>query len=230
MTQNQPGWGRGHPPAFQAPRRPDEAQPRQHAAFKPRPQNWPHLLPSTLRGTKTLHMQPPPPHQGAPQEQIHLTSHNLHKQRGEALIVQHFSSGVHLLFLQELNETPRCDLLPPGSFVQALTGHHRNGVAIIGHPEIAPFLSPFPLPDNPGLLVGATLHIPPLPPILLLSIYAGQGTRPLLERLILPLLHKPLVILAGDFNSPFSPLDVDNMHFAPWPLFSTLLSSAPPPS
>ena len=52
--------------------------------------------------------------------------------------------------------------------------------------------------------------------------------RPQLESLLSPLVRSPLLILAGDFNSPLSPLDVSNMHYAPWPMLSSLVSAAPP--
>ena len=226
MTEQLVGWGTGRTPTQRAPRRPMDAQPHQENLRNPGAQRRPHLLASTLRGTKTLNMTPPS-RQDTPQGQIHLVSHNLHKHQPEAPIVQHFAQGAQLIFIQEINTAPRRDLLPPGTFVHSALGQNRNGVAILGSPEIAPFLTPFLLPDNPGVLVGAQLKLPPLPPILLLSLYAGQQMRPVLETLLPPLLRHPHLILAGDFNSPFSPLDVHNMHYSPWPLISALLNSTP---
>ena len=227
MTQDHQGWGPGPPPARQGPRPPDDAHTEHAQSLLNLPRRQPHLLPSTLRGTKTLNMTPPPLHT-APQGHVHMVSHNLHKLHVEAPIQQHFTQGVHVLFLQELNSSPRGELLPPGTFIHANVGHQRNGVAILGSPEIAPFLTPHRLPDNPGLLVGAQLQIPPLPPILLLSLYAGQHARPVLETLLTPILRQYPVLIAGDFNSPLCPLDVFNMHYIPWPFLNTLISTSPP--
>ena len=48
------------------------------------------------------------------QDHLHLVPHNLHKLSSEAPILQHFHQGAHILFLQELNYTPRPELPRPG--------------------------------------------------------------------------------------------------------------------
>ena len=164
---------------------------------------------------------------------ISLLSHNIHKKPPTSFLISHYLRGFDIVFFQELQSAPSP---PPPFHLSMITANIPatigRGVSICIHPRLAPYASPLNIPENPGMVVAATLTFPGFSPILLCSMYVpySPSDRGIVSSILSPLFSQfPLHVLGGDFNTCLCPLDSMGVHNShPWPWLQDLVFQASP--
>ena len=144
---------------------------------------------------------------------LRIKSHNLNKQKPEAFV---HGEGWDICFYQELTRAPslpfdsKPHMRQPKVFSSVLPAGD-EGACIVVSAHLAPYVFDMPSP-SPGALCTAMLHLPGLPPVLLVSVYAQPPRRAALEKALNGLFAKyPRYLAGGDFNAQLSSLDTNGV-------------------
>ena len=150
-----------------------------------------------------------------------MRSHTINKQAPEAFIHSDLHKAWDISFYQELTRSPQLPFgwspaaIQPKIFSSILPSGD-EGACIVLSQRVAPYAFPIQSPC-PGALCLAELHLPGLPRILLISIYAQPPRRCELETALNKLFDKyPHRVMGGDFNAQLSHLDTNGSTVNRW--------------
>ena len=157
-----------------------------------------------------------------------MRSHNINKQAPEAFIHSDLHKAWDISFYQELTCSPQLPFgwspaaIQPKIFSSILPSGD-EGACIVLSQRVAPYAFPIQSPC-PGALCLAELHLPGLPRILLISIYAQPPRRRELEPALNKLFDKyPHWVMGGDFNAQLSHLDTNGSTVNRWHWLTSLV-------
>ena len=215
----------------------NESQDRAHGVQLQIPGSPPHRATLQADGPQNtpprkLHTRQ---HAPAPTEvkppNIRVKSHNLNKQSAESFIHADMHEEWDICLYQELTRVPSLPFgwnpgkLRPKVFSSVLPSRD-EGACIVISARLSPYVFDIPSP-SPGALCTALLkllHLPGLPPVLLVSVYAQPPRRPELEKSLNGLFAKyPMYLVGGDFNAQLSSLDTNRTTDNRWRWLSSLI-------
>ena len=157
-----------------------------------------------------------------------MRSHNINKQAPEAFIHSDLHKAWDIWFYQELTRSPQLPFgwspaaIQPKIFSSILPSGD-EGACIVLSQHVAPYTFPIQSPC-PGALCLAELHLPGLPRILLISIYAQPPRRRELETALNKLFDKyPHWVMGGDFNAQLLHLDTNGSTVNRWHWLTSLV-------
>ena len=211
-----------------------ESQDRTHGNQLQIPGSPPHTLLLQADGPQNtpapkLHTRQ---HAPAPTEtkppNIRVKSHNLNKQSAESFIHADMHEEWDICFYKELTRVPS---LPFGwssgklrpKVSSSVLPSRDEGACIVISARLSPYV--FDIPSlTPGALCNALLHLPGLPSVLLVSVYAQPPRRPELEKSLNGTFAKyPMYMVGGDFNGQLSSLDTNGVTDNRWRWLSSLI-------